>query len=1363
MIFIVVLFIFQDFQIFISCSELSENCGCLRNFQPVCGSDSKTYDNVCELHCAQRFDPDLHAAYHGTCCPPAEFCPIYHDPVCDNYGTTHENECIFTHRKCLSLRLRGSLLRIVARGNCGARQAINRTQCSFFCDERIEPVCDTLGKTHTNYCKFELTKCRFLQRGIPSPEVKRWGSCGISIKEIRRKEPNKRDPKNISQFDPKYPRRRDTYLERYGPFVYVPRNGLPSSTNEPNTNTLRPITITPPRSTPDKHIRSSILKAQLQLESAENLFELPERTETLETSPPDAAAAAYESDMVGETHFADFTQDRETTTTEYPFDHRKMTEAMQPLYTSAEKRPGEYRCSAETCNKAWDPICDTKNKTHKNECMFRFYACKIQRSSNEDVEISYKGECSKKGSLRSEPQKEIPKKGISCKTCDDEQEIVSVCDNMNQTHQSVCLLAQWNCERRIRGLEERVLVHIGHCHVLSPVFSLEDELCPSKCSKRYKPVCDTKGNTHLNLCTFQMVNCKERQADKHDTSWLDYLHECIKPEEPVSKILEMPIQKLATAEAVDKKPLIPDSSRRPETAAPTLEAITPTTTTTTPTTTITTTPSTSTSTTPQTTTTSETTTATQTTTPTTMTITATLTESSTTTSTRTTTTELYASRSPEESMHPIPATTKFMTDTLSKKEMPVFIDASTPTDYLPPKINASEEMKEIEIITTGSPEFECPEPRCEDSRSPICDNEGTVHKNECLFTFARCLAAQKGKILRIVSDEECQPKNGQLISINCTNEWEPVCGSDFITYPNKCILQQSQKQNQELEALFNGECEKCFKEPCPQIDPELETDDALFICDHAEETRTYCEFHMLQCIYELNFGKNLTESYKGRCCPREELCPPEEEPVCDSVGRTHKNKCHFEVAKCRREKVEQVETISIAKIGSCSSFGAKSIEKSQPRPDILSNFKDIPTDSSCEPSACVNTYEPVCGSDGKTYANMCFFKAKTSCNDTSSSKITVAYTGECCNYECTNEYSPICDNFGETHLNLCVFGKKRCLGEKQHSKNLTISSYVPCEDLDCDIECSQDYDPICGTDGKTYPNECMLKKIICLTNNIGITSPTLDYLGECCPDEECDLEFKSVCDSQGRTHENVVPMKNVISNLNLYVILKDELIIDYQGECCSRECDSSWKPVCDGQKTHPNICLFRIKQCEAERRGEVLSLAYSGECCLLPSGQCAESGSLCDSDGQTHKNRCYFEQKKCITEKVQPKHLSIVHSGDCCALEQCQKDEEPVCDNRGGTHTSLCHFQNTKCIHEKIHPNSTLLLSYRGACCENNCDGIWAPVCDQHGTVYKNKCLFQLRACEYDKRSGTELLQTPCTESQTRRMLRHLLKVRKNR
>lgn len=48
-----------------------------------------------------------------------------------------------------------------------------------------------------------------------------------------------------------------------------------------------------------------------------------------------------------------------------------------------------------------------------------------------------------------------------------------ICDNFNQTHQSLCKFARWNCERRMSGLEERVLVHIGVCNPHSPIFTME--------------------------------------------------------------------------------------------------------------------------------------------------------------------------------------------------------------------------------------------------------------------------------------------------------------------------------------------------------------------------------------------------------------------------------------------------------------------------------------------------------------------------------------------------------------------------------------------------------------------------------------------------------------------------------------------------------------------------------------------------------------------------------------------------------------------------------------------------------------------------------------------------------------------------
>lgn len=63
----------------------------------------------------------------------------------------------------------------------------------------------------------------------------------------------------------------------------------------------------------------------------------------------------------------------------------------------------------------------------------------------------------------------------------------------------------------------------------------------------------------------------------------------------------------------------------------------------------------------------------------------------------------------------------------------------------------------------------------------------------------------------------------------------------------------------------------------------------------------------------------------------------EDEPVCDSVGQTHKNKCFFEVVKCRREKVEQVEAIWIAKEGSCSSYTNEKIDKNLPRAEVLTS------------------------------------------------------------------------------------------------------------------------------------------------------------------------------------------------------------------------------------------------------------------------------------------------------------------------------------------------------------------------------------------------------------------------------------------
>ncbi|XP_054832318.1 ovomucoid-like [Eublepharis macularius] len=142
-------------------------------------------------------------------------------------------------------------------------------------------------------------------------------------------------------------------------------------------------------------------------------------------------------------------------------------------------------------------------------------------------------------------------------------------------------------------------------------------------------------------------------------------------------------------------------------------------------------------------------------------------------------------------------------------------------------------------------------------------------------------------------------------------------------------------------------------------------------------------------------------------------CTLEYEPICGSDGNTYSNKCHFCVAQ-RKSK----GTLTIRYIGECK-------EK-----EICRKY---PPQEKSEPIFCTLEYEPICGSDGITYGNKCLFCAA---RRKSGNTLTIRYKGECieevlCNkypvpekglpFVCTDEYDPICGSDGVTHGNKCYF------------------------------------------------------------------------------------------------------------------------------------------------------------------------------------------------------------------------------------------------------------------------------------------------------------------------------------------------------
>ncbi|NXQ79199.1 IOVO protein, partial [Nyctibius grandis] len=136
--------------------------------------------------------------------------------------------------------------------------------------------------------------------------------------------------------------------------------------------------------------------------------------------------------------------------------------------------------------------------------------------------------------------------------------------------------------------------------------------------------------------------------------------------------------------------------------------------------------------------------------------------------------------------------------------------------------------------------------------------------------------------------------------------------------------------------------------------------------------------------------------------------------------------------------------------------------------------------------ACPRNYEPVCGTDNVTYPNECSLCRAILRNRAIDKK----HDGRCVKLDCTGylrssrgraipctlEYKPICGTNGVTYRNKCTFCNALANGLDLNLRNFgECSQQIDCSDSQqrgSNLICTADYNPLCGSDGRTYGNKC---------------------------------------------------------------------------------------------------------------------------------------------------------------------------------------------------------------------------------------------------------------------------------------------------